>query len=200
MLIVLVRIALSTVRLGLYKLAYGSRLRLRFWRVFLGAQSVIDLTRGAGSVILKGRLVMRRSVLLKSSGGVITIGANCFMNVGVLLSSHKSILIGNDVLIGDGVRIYDHDHIFGPDVHVASHGTVSAPVVVGNNVWIGSGAILLKGTRIGDNCVVAAGTIVRGDIPANSLVRQESRMVITPIDRRNDSMNSRIEVDVDNGE
>jgi acetyltransferase-like isoleucine patch superfamily enzyme len=55
-------------------------------------------------------------------------------------------------------------------------------IVIGNNVWIGAGAIILPGTTIGDGAVIAAGTVVKGRIPGRSIVKAETSLKIEPID------------------
>ena len=57
-------------------------------------------------------------------------------------------------------------------------GYTTAPVTIGNNVWLGAGVIVLKGVTIGDGSVIAAGTVVNRDIPDNSLVYNQRELVI----------------------
>lgn len=168
------------------KLCFRDRLILHTpIKVYIGPFCTIDLTRGNGRIEAEGKLVLRRNVFLKSSGGEIRLGANCFLNNGVSITSYSAVEIGANALLGDNVRIYDHDHIFGPNVIATNEGLVSAPVKIGENVWIGSGSTVLRGVTIGDNCVIAAGTIVRGNIPPNSLVRSSCELVVTTINRSN---------------
>lgn len=99
-----------------------------------------------------------------SAGGSCQIGKNVFINDDTKINARESITIGDGCVIGQGVMMYDHDHDFrSGDMQ---HNFVTKPIVIGNNVWIGSGVIILKGVTVGDNAVVAAGTIVRKDIPA----------------------------------
>ena len=88
------------------------------------------------------------------------------------------IVIGDNVLIAPNVQIYTAFHPtnaaerFGPtraDGSFAFCKTQTAPVVIGNHVWIGGGAILLPGVTIGDNVVIGAGSVVTRDIPANTV-------------------------------
>ena len=61
--------------------------------------------------------------------------------------------------------------------------TFNSPVVIGDNVWCGCNVVILKGVKIGDNCVIAAGTVVNKDIPSNSMVYQERELVIKKINK-----------------
>ena len=57
----------------------------------------------------------------------------------------------------------------------------TAPVVIGNNVWIGANAIILRGTTIGDNSVIAAGSVVKGNVPSNTLLVQKKEDTLIEI-------------------
>lgn len=79
--------------------------------------------------------------------------------------------IGESCLIGKGVQILDFDaHGVAPEERRTSIGRI-APVILGKNVWVGNGAKLLKGTKIGDNSIVAAGAVVTGgEYPADVII------------------------------
>ena len=109
----------------------------------------------------------------------LTIGDDVFFNEDCSISCLESVTIGNHCLFGENVRIYDHDHKFGPDG--ITDGFTSAPVVIGDNCWIGTGCIILKGVTIGEGCVIAAGTTVTKSVPAHSLMRDRIDLVVTPL-------------------
>lgn len=79
-----------------------------------------------------------------------------------MIVAHESITIEGNVTIGPGTVIYDHDHD-------GKGGYTTKPVHIGKNVWIGAGCIILRGVTIGDNSVIATGTLVTKDVPANVL-------------------------------
>lgn len=91
-------------------------------------------------------------------------GKQGFMNTNSTLNCFYHIEIGDDVGIGDNVTIADSDH------HSINGKNPTAPIVIGNHVWICSNAIICAGVTIGDGAVVAAGAVVRRDVPAHSLV------------------------------
>lgn len=103
-------------------------------------------------------------------GASISIGENCRLN-GVYVHSQQTIQIGANCVIAAGVNIMDSN---GHQVN-SSNRTVGRdkpqPIIIGNNVWIGLNAIILKGTVIGDNSVVTAGSVVKGIFPNNSLIQ-----------------------------
>lgn len=82
---------------------------------------------------------------------------------GVSIVSSCSVKIGSHVMVGAGTRIGDRDD------HSDRLGTKDAPVEIADNVFIGMDCIVLKGVSIGENAVIAAGSIVTKDIPANSV-------------------------------
>ncbi len=84
----------------------------------------------------------------------------------------KSIKIGAETMVAPNVVIMDSDfHVLWPPEGRVLHPAfeTDADVLIGKNVWIGSGSMILKGSRVGDNSVIAAGSVVTGDIPANVL-------------------------------
>lgn len=111
--------------------------------------------------------------------GKLKIGDYCFINDNSAISVRSSVYIGSNTIIGQNVLIYDHDHDYRSD-DIANKFVV-APVKIGNNVWIGSGSIILKGVTIGDGCVIAAGSIVRKDVPDHMLYYNERTTNIRPL-------------------
>jgi len=112
--------------------------------------------------------------------GEITVGTNSYIGLGSRVWSAKKIVIGDNVQIAHNVNIFDNNihsidpairsrefstHYGNPDSDLKEQG-----IIIGNNVWIGTNAIILKGLSIGENAIVGAGTIVTKDIPPNCIV------------------------------
>ena len=109
-------------------------------------------------------------------GAKITVG-NSFFNNGCSLCAREEIVIGDDCIFGENVKVYDNNHVFKYEgIPVSQQGFRAEKLMIGNNCWIGTGCILIKGARIGDNCVIAAGQIVNGVIPANTLMRPDGTL------------------------
>jgi len=109
-------------------------------------------------------------------GAKITVG-NSFFNNGCSLCAREEIVIGDDCIFGENVKVYDNNHVFKYEgIPVSQQGFRAEKLTIGNNCWIGTGCILIKGARIGDNCVIAAGQIVNGVIPANTLMRPDGTL------------------------
>lgn len=112
-------------------------------------------------------------------GGEIHIGELSSFGINDLIVSHEYIKIGKGCLIAPNVSIYDHDHIF--DNNGVQPFYKTGKVEIGDNVWIGTGAIILRNTKIGDGCIIGAGTVVKGIIPSNTIVTGNREIQIKKI-------------------
>lgn len=106
-------------------------------------------------------------------GGTLEIGKNFGMSNGCVVTAYDHIKIGDNVMLGPNVLIYDQDHDYSAEGGVAAMKFKTAPVTIGNNVWIGANTIILRGTTIGDNSVVGGGTVIKGSFPPNSVIVQK---------------------------
>lgn len=111
-------------------------------------------------------------------GNNIYFGNNCEVNMNCTFLDDNKIIIGDNALIAPNVQIYTAFHPtnamdrFGEPREDGSFEfckTRTAPVVIGKNVWIGGGAIILPGITIGDNVVIGAGSVVTRDIPSDTI-------------------------------
>ena len=102
---------------------------------------------------------------------VLRVGDRCVLGRGSHIVAHENVEIGDDVWTGPYVYITDQNHGYeDPDVPIGSQFPVNRPVSIGAGSWLGAGAIILPGARIGRNVVVAAGAVVRGDVPDRCVV------------------------------
>ena len=111
-------------------------------------------------------------------GNNIYFGNNCEVNMNCTFLDDNIIRIGNNALIAPNVQIYTAFHPanatdrFGAlkeDGSFAFCKTQTAPVTIGDHVWIGGGAIIMPGVTIGDNVVIGAGSVVTKDVPSNTI-------------------------------
>lgn len=98
-------------------------------------------------------------------GTTVSIGSGTYINSNLTLVDDYNITIGKDCLIAPNVTISTTGHPVHPDLR--TKGMYSFPVTIGDNVWIGVGAIILPGVTIGNNSVIGAGSVVIKNIPAN---------------------------------
>ncbi|MDO4609137.1 sugar O-acetyltransferase [Corynebacterium sp.] len=97
------------------------------------------------------------------------VGAHCFINFGFTALDVAEVRIGDHVQIGTGVQLLTPTHPLAPEARKA-YIEAADPIEVGDNVWIGGGAIILGGIRVGEDAVIGAGAVVTKDVPAGALV------------------------------
>ncbi|MFD6326640.1 sugar O-acetyltransferase [Streptomyces sp. NPDC058442] len=107
-----------------------------------------------------------RPPLYVDYGSNITIGARTFVNYNLTALDVAAIVIGEDCQIGPGVQLLTPTHPLEPQPR-RDKLEAAQPITIGDNVWIGGGAIVLPGVTIGDNSVIGAGSVVTKDVPAN---------------------------------
>ncbi|MCZ8537255.1 acyltransferase [Paenisporosarcina quisquiliarum] len=147
-----------------------------FQLISLSTKFVIN---GKGKILLGKKIGTRRNVEFRvSDEGQLKIGANSFFNNGCLINSMEKIDIGSNVQFGPNVMVFDHDHDFRVHGGLKSGDFRKSPIKIGNNVWIGSGCVILRGTTIGDNCVIAAGSILNGEYAPNKIVMQKRQTTV----------------------
>lgn len=99
-------------------------------------------------------------------GRYVHFGKNVYANFNLTLVDDTDIYVGDYVMFGPNVSVCTAGHPVLPELR-SRQAQYNIPVVIGNNVWIGAGAVILPGVHIGDNTVIGAGSVVTKDIPAN---------------------------------
>ena len=120
-----------------------------------------------------------------SEGAELVIGNRVSVNYQTSISVATRVEIGDDTMIAGNVQIYDNiSHPLSPSRRLKHESFTldeAAPISIGKNVWIGNAAIIMRGVSVGDNSVVAAGSIVTKDVPADTLVAGSPARVIKSI-------------------
>ena len=129
-------------------------------------------------------------IVTRSKDAVITIGDNVGMS-GVTVYARKGISIGDNTCIGGNVKILDNDFhpvdyekrnelLMGkaPESGERAEWIGAKPVVIGKNCFIGCNALILKGAKLGDGCVVGAGSVVTGEFPPMSVIAGNPARII----------------------
>lgn len=106
-------------------------------------------------------------------GGTLEIGDDFGMSNGCVVTAYDHVTIGDHVMLGPNVLIYDQDHDYRAPGGVAAKQYKTAPISIGNNVWIGANCVILRGTVLGDGCVVGAGTVLKGTFPPHARILQK---------------------------
>jgi acetyltransferase-like isoleucine patch superfamily enzyme len=145
-------------RLGLDGLAFiGPRVQLE-----IGARGRVELGRWSW---------IGHGTKIRAHEGVVSIGAKTALGQEVTISAYQRVSIGRECVIADRVMLIDFDHGAAEvERPIRLQGIYKRDVRVGNNVWIGYGASILRGVSVGDNAIVGTGAVVTGDVPANAVV------------------------------
>ena len=145
--------------------------------LFHGATIILE--KGLEAVNIGQNFVLEKNSTVKVTRYAnLEIGDDCFINHNASIVAMKRIHIGNRVIMGPNVAIYDHDHLYDFDRGVQHNEFRTDDIVIGNNVWIGAGCIILKGSIISDNAVIGAGSVIKGSVPPNSIVVQKRVQIV----------------------
>lgn len=155
-----------------YPLFYFCRLAVFYF--INSAMGVIECRRGL-------RTKIHPSAILREPQNIV-IGDDCLINHGCVLHGGKNaaqLLLGDHVQLGPYVQIFCFNHdtrLANPNMMVNSY--AEADVVIGSNVWIGAGSIILAGVKVGCGVVIGAGSVVASDVPENAIVTPAKATVI----------------------
>ncbi|MBR4176466.1 MAG: sugar O-acetyltransferase [Bacteroidales bacterium] len=111
-------------------------------------------------------------------GPGVRFGEDCFLNFGCTLLAIGGITIGDGAFIGPHCVLATEYH---PEAPAHRHELCTKPIVIGRNAWLGADVKVLAGVTIGENAIVAAGSVVNKDVPANTVVAGSPARVIRPI-------------------
>jgi acetyltransferase-like isoleucine patch superfamily enzyme len=164
---------------------YG-RLALRYlWRRLLTpggwrwhTEGMLFLGRGLqiqidpGGDIRFGRFVwIGDGTKIRCHEGVVEIGEKTVLGQECTISAYQRVRIGQQCVIADRAMFIDFDHgMVEVERPIRVQGIYKRETIVGSNVWIGYGACILRGVRVGDNAVIGTSAVVTKDVPANAVV------------------------------
>ena len=190
----------SKLRTFLLRLKYGHSVEFKGHPSVFGSLPYFKIP-GQGRIIIGDRVVLdsgfrncnipltTRCKLVCGTSGIIEVGNNTILN-GVGITSYLKITIGENCLISSGTFICDTDlHPIDPMLrqqvplgyHIEHSKVIKKEIIIGNNVWVGWGAIILKGVHIGENSIIGAGSVVTQSIPANVIAAGNPATVIRQI-------------------
>lgn len=129
----------------------------------------LDASRGPG-IDLGKQVTVNRYAYLQGDNGGIRLGDRVEINNFSIVNGTGGVDVGDDTLIGPGVRIVSYQHQYAAGATIRSQPTVAAPIRIGRDVWIGANAVILAGITIGDGAVVGAGAVVTRDVADNAIV------------------------------
>lgn len=151
--------------------------------ILLGYNTKFSVRKSSHIELGKNIISDGRCVIVVDENARVNIGERVYFNEGMMISSKSSVSIGSGCQFGPNVKIFDNNHCFDKTHGVlASHS--ASEIQIGKNCWIAANVTILKGAKIGDNCVVGAGCVIKGEVPAASIVSQRQELKIVPIEDR----------------
>jgi acetyltransferase-like isoleucine patch superfamily enzyme len=170
-------------RKGMLNLKYGRLIvRLCWWKLRLRERLLLDGLAfiGPGCSVEVGRRAtvelgrwswVGHGCKIRSHEGSVSIGTKTVLGQECTISSFQHVSIGRECVIADRVMMIDFDHgMVEVERPIRLQGIYKRDVRVGNNVWIGYGACVLRGVTVGDNAVIGTNAVVTRDVPANAVV------------------------------
>lgn len=133
------------------------------------ADASVDASRGPG-VQFGDKVTLNRYAYIQGGDGGVRLGDRVEVNNFTIINGTGGVDIGADTLIGPGVRIISYQHAHARAHLIREQQVVALPIQIGRDVWIGANAIIMAGIHIGDGAVVAAGAVVREDVPEYAIV------------------------------
>jgi acetyltransferase-like isoleucine patch superfamily enzyme len=157
------------LRLLVRKLWLRDRLKLD-GLAFVGPGVVLQVKRGARIELGRWSWI-GHGTKIRCHEGHVSIGAKTVLGQECTISAYRQVAIGRECVIADRVMFIDFDHgMVDVERPIRLQGIYMRDVEVGNNVWIGYGACILRGVTIGDNAVIGTNSVVTRDVPANAVV------------------------------
>ena len=139
--------------------------------VFLGPRVQLRARRNHGRLSLGPWCWIGADNKLRAHEGNLRLGPKVVMGRDNVINTYLDIEIGQNALLGDWIYICDFDHIYERlDIPIKKQGLVKSPVRIGEDVWVGEKASILRGADIGAGSVVASQALVKGPIPPFSIV------------------------------
>ena len=133
------------------------------------ADASVDASRSPG-VRFGDKVTLNRYAYVQGGNGGVRLGDRVKINNFSIINGTDGVDVGENTLIGPGVRIISYQHQYARGATIHSQPIIAAPIRIGCDVWLGANAIILAGVTIGDGAVVAAGAVVREDVPAYAVV------------------------------
>lgn len=149
-----------------FKIIYGKKFSFH-WSDRVSPSLKIRIN-GEGRICFGRNVILKENVIFNvSAGGEIILSDNVFINDFSCINSREYIYIGNNTIIGQGVKIYDHNHDYQGLNKISEY--KSGRVIICDNVWIGSDVVILNKSLIENGCVIGAMSLVNSLVESGNL-------------------------------
>lgn len=192
---IVVRWLVLLVTYFVYKIKYWGKVNFKGFTYFYAGKGGKIEFRGKGTIVnnysVSNAFGLFQRTIFYAPGGHITIGEDCGIS-GTTFCSMVKITVGNRVQVGANCKIMDNDqHSLDPAERYKDirDNVGKRPVHIGDDCFIGTGCIILKGTMLGRNCVVGAGSVVHGEFPDNCVIAGNPAKIIKHLEN-NENLNN----------
>lgn len=162
-----------------YLVRYWRFLRLSFFGprdvictgfVFLGKDVELSVRKGFGRIVIGPWVHIGDHNRIRAHEGTVTLGAKTVFGRDNTINAYLNVSVGEECVISDSIYMCDFDHRTDRiDTPIRNQGIIKSPVIIESNVWIGTKATILRGTRVQQGSVVGANAVVKGIIPEMSI-------------------------------
>lgn len=143
----------------------------------LGADNVLDISPKAIFDIEKSVVINQNNFITVKPNAKLSIGKNTYITRATI-SCLGEIEIGENCILGEGMKIFDHNHQYTKEPFSVSKTDFNiGKVKIGNNVWTGANVVILKDVTIGDNVILGAGCVIHKDVPSHSILLSEQKLI-----------------------
>ncbi len=144
----------------------------------LGNSNTLSIANNACHIFGKNVWINQHNFITVKSNATLKIGNNTYITRATI-SCLGEIEIGENCILGEGMKIFDHNHEYTTRPFSVSKTEFNiGKVKMGNNVWTGANVVILKDVSIGDNVIIGAGCVIYKDVPDNSIIINKQEQVI----------------------
>ncbi|QIY84235.1 acyltransferase [Chryseobacterium sp. NEB161] len=146
----------------------------------IGSHNFIDISPDAILSIGENVKINQSNYITVKKNAHFVIGDNTYITRATI-SCLGEISIGENCILGEGMKIFDHNHQYTKQPFSVSKTDFNiGKVKIGNNVWTGANTVILKDVTIGDNVIIGAGCVIHKDVPANTIIINKQDQIIIP--------------------
>lgn len=146
-----------------------------------GQDNFFDIHPEAEIIIAKDVTINHSNFITIKKNAKFSIGKNTYITRATI-SCLGEITIGENCILGEGMKIFDHNHQYTKEpFSVSKTDFTIGKVTLGNNVWTGANVIILKDVNIGNNVIIGAGCVIHKDVPDNAIIINKQELIIKDI-------------------
>lgn len=171
---------LGYIKLWFYKLAFGRDFQFK-GKIRFSSKADIRIRKHGKMIMEDESGISDGNIIRVTDSGKLTLKKGANISQTCIVVCQSEINIGEYTSIGPHCAIFDHDHDYKTHGLINRNGCVAAPILIEDNVWIGSNCTILKGITIGTGSIVAAGSVITKDIPPHTLYYAKGTKVFKPL-------------------